>query len=364
MTAAFCLVIAALYASSAPAQDTPSADAGQEARVVTVGVYTSPPFVIASQRDNTFSGMAIDLWEATASDLKLAYRYVGFPNLRQLVDATRNGTIDVAVTNLTITRERAETIQFSQPWYDAGLRIMVPDNNAGGLRGVWNGLKNAGHVKGYALLLGVIFLATMLLTLFDRRFDPDFPRKWHEGLAESLYHVVLIASGGKSVRRNLFGWRGRLWSSVWLVCGVATVAYVTSTVTSVMTTISLTQNINSLADLPGKTVGVFAGSVAERFSDDLGLASIPYEGLTDSVPALQRDDIDAIIADAPILEHFAFSHPQDKLTVVGNIFHPDKYGFGFPLDSDLAKPVTLKLLELQERGVIEAIRLDYFGNTH
>ena len=362
--ALLCLAIAALYATSAPAQDAQLAGESQEARVVTVGVYASPPFVIASQRDNTFSGMAIDLWEAAAVDLKLAYRYVGYSNLRQLVDATRNGSVDVAVTNLTITRERAETIQFSQPWYDAGLRIMVPDNDAGGFRGIWNGLMNAGHVKGYALLLGIIFVATLLLTLFDRKFDPEFPPKWHEGLAESLYHVVLIASGGKSVRRNLFGWRGRIWSSIWLICGVATVAYVTSTVTSVMTTISLTQSINSLSDLPGKTVGVFSGSVAERFSDDLGLASIPYEGLDDAVAALKRDEIDAIIADAPILEHFAFSHPQEKLTVVGNIFHPDKYGFGFPLDSDLAKPVTLKLLELQERGVVEAIRLDYFGNKH
>jgi ABC-type amino acid transport substrate-binding protein len=33
-----------------------------------------------------------------------------------------------------------------------------------------------------------------------------------------------------------------------------------------MTTISLTNQINSVADLPGKTVGVFTGSVAEELA--------------------------------------------------------------------------------------------------
>ena len=37
-----------------------------------------------------------------------------------------------------------------------------------------------------------------------------------------------------------------------------------------MTTLSLTNQINSLADLPGKSVGVFTGSVSEDFARDFG----------------------------------------------------------------------------------------------
>src|SRR5690606_21151803 len=86
---------------------------------VNVGVYVSPPFVIAE--NNTFGGMAIDLWEIVAGKLDLATHYVAYPTFRELVEATRAGDVDAAVTNLTITRNRAELISFTQPWYDAGL---------------------------------------------------------------------------------------------------------------------------------------------------------------------------------------------------------------------------------------------------
>src|SRR5690606_3374642 len=122
-------------------------------------------------------------------------------------EATESSEIDVAVTNLTITRARAEIISFTQPWYDAGLRIMVPDR--GGTNGFWDvieGLRDAGHLRAYAWLLFVIVLATIGFTIFDRKFDPDFPKRWREGVAESFYHVMSIATSGRTSRKNLFGW--------------------------------------------------------------------------------------------------------------------------------------------------------------
>ncbi|TKT78464.1 transporter substrate-binding domain-containing protein [Aquamicrobium sp. LC103] len=328
--------------------------------VVNVGVYVSPPFVVAGE--GTYDGMAIDLWEAVAGNLDLATRYVAYPTFRDLVDATRNGEVDAAVTNLTITRHRAEVLSFTQPWYDAGLRIMVSDEGSGGFWSVILGLGDAGHLRAYAWLLAVIATATVGFALFDRKFDPDFPRRWRDGIAESFYHVISIATAGRTARKNLFGWMGRIWQAAWMVVGVGVIAYVTSSVTSVMTTVSLERGVHSLADLPGKTVGVFTGSVAETFVGDLGIASQSYPDIDAAASAIQDGEIDAIVGDAPILEHFAHSQPQSNLTVVGNIFHPDKYGFAFPHDSELTRPVTLQILELIEAGVVEDLRSKYFGS--
>lgn len=44
---------------------------------VNVGIYVSPPFVVAE--NNTFDGMAIDLWEVVAGKLDLATHYVAYP---------------------------------------------------------------------------------------------------------------------------------------------------------------------------------------------------------------------------------------------------------------------------------------------
>jgi polar amino acid transport system substrate-binding protein len=332
------------------------------ARAVNVGVYVSPPFAVAE--NNSYDGMAIDLWEVVAGNLDLATHYVAYPTFRELVDATRNGEIDAAVTNLTITHDRAETISFTQPWYDAGLRILVADEGSAGFWSVVSGLNDAGHLRAYGWLLAVIIAATIGFTLFDRKFDPDFPRRWREGIAESFHHVISIAAAGKAgARKNLFGWVGRLWQAIWVIVGVGVIAYITSSVTSVMTAVSIERGIHSLADLPGKTVGVFTGSVAEDFVTELGIASRSYPDIDTAAGAMKAGNIDAIVGDAPILEHFAHNKPQENVTVVGNIFHPDKYGFAFPHDSELTQPVTLQILQLIEDGTVEELRNRYFGSS-
>ena len=350
------LMLCAIHPTFAQATD-PAPD-----RTLNIGIYVSPPFVESSPGGG-YSGMAIDLWEAIAARSNLPFQYAPYPTFRALVEATRTGEVDAAVTNLTITRGRAEVVSFTQPWFDAGLRIMVPREPEGGFWSVIGGLSNAGHLRAYAWLLFVIAVATIGLTVFDRKFDPEFPRRWREGMAESFHHVVSIATSGRTARKNLFGWAGRIWSAIWMVCGVAVIAYITSSVTSVMTAVSLTHGINSLSDLPGRTVAVFSGSVAEEYVDDLGIAARAYPNIDDAVAALRRGAVDAIVADAPILEHFVYSHTEQKLAVVGNLFHPDKYGFAFPTDSPLQTSITLDILKYREDGTLEALRRKYFGQA-
>ncbi|MBV7486343.1 transporter substrate-binding domain-containing protein [Bordetella sp. BOR01] len=344
-------------ACGADAQSGPAA-----ARQVDVGVYVSAPFV-EQKAEHAYSGMAIDLWQAVAREKGLTSRYIRYPTFRDLVQATASGAVDIAVTNLTISRQRAESVAFTQPWYDAGFRIMVPAQGGGdGFWGIVSGLKDAGHLQAYGWLLLIIIIATIGFTIFDRKFDPGFPRRWRDGIAESFYHVMSIATSGRTVRKNLLGWMGRYWQAAWLVFGVAVIAYITSSVTSIMTAASLTQNISSLSDLPGKTVAVFTGSTSEDYVHDLGIDLRTYQDIEAAVAALQAGEVDAVVGDAPVLEHYTHTNPGRNLTVVGNIFHPDKYGFAFPHESDLTLPVTLEILHLQEDGTLEKIRQDYFGH--
>src|SRR5690606_32216313 len=191
-------------------------------RPVKVGVYTSEPFVI-SQGGNAFGGMAIDLWQNVATRLNLATQYKEYPNYLELVQAVSKNEIDAAVTNLTITENRAQIVDFTHPWFDAGLRIMTHENPGGKWGDLISHLGDAGHLATYAWIGFVILCATFILTMFDRRFDPAFPRMWHEGLAESFFQVISIATSGKSSRKNLFGWLGRIWQAFWLLFGIAVV---------------------------------------------------------------------------------------------------------------------------------------------
>ncbi|WP_159588497.1 transporter substrate-binding domain-containing protein [Chelativorans xinjiangense] len=335
-------------------------DAPLSRQPLKVGLYVSPPFVM--KEGDRFTGMAVELWERVASGLDLQFDYEETPTIRDLVQATADGDLDVALTNLTITERRAQRIDFTHPWYDAGLRLMVNEDQGAGFWDVVAGLRESGHLRAYAWLAFVIVVATVLLTLFDRLFDKDFPRRWRDGLAESFYSVMSVATSGKpAARKNLFGWIGRVWQALWLVCGIAVLAYLTSSVTSVMTTLSLTNRINSIDDLPGKTVGVFTGSVAEEYAEENGIAVRSYREIEGAVAALIDGRIEAVIADAPVLEYYALQHPDLPVTVVGRIFAPDKYGFGLQHTSELTRPLTVEIIGEHESGALETLRAKYFG---
>lgn len=355
----FRLILLALFlitlAGQGPAgaQDDPGA--------VTVGVYVHPPFVM--KVEDGYGGMAIDLWEWAADQLGLKSRYVEYQNVGELVTATSRGEVQVAVTNMTVTRDRAERIDLTHPWFDAGQRIMVHEDGGADFRDVLRGLSTSGHLRAYAWIAFVILLATLLVTLFDRRFDETFPRRWRDGLAESFYSVMSIATSGRaSTRKNLFGWKGRIWQGLWLVCGIAVLAYVTSSVTSVMTALSLNSQINSLADLPGRVVGVQPGSISEAYARDARLNARPFQHIDEAVAALVEGDIDAIIGDAPVLEYYAHTNPREPVAVVGPIFEPDKYAFGLAHGSALTRALSVEIIGGAQSGLIEALRARYFGH--
>lgn len=330
-------------------------------KLVKVGVYKSDPFVIIE--NGQYSGMAIELWESLEKKMGLSSTYISYPSFRKLIEAVERGEVDAAVSNLTITKQRAQSIAFTQPWYDSGLRIMTTKTGSGSFQNVIDGLIDSGHVATFAWLLILALFATAIITIVDRRLDSEFPRRWREGLADNFFHTVSILTTGKTTHKNLFGWVGRIWSAIWMVIGVGIIAYITSSITSVMTTTSLTNQIHSLSDLSGKRVGVRDGSLAEDYIQELGIQTRSYTDIDTAVQGLMSDEVDALVGDAPVLEYFTHTHPEQPVRVVGNIFHPDKYGFGFALQSDLLRPVTLELLGLREQGSVRDLRVKYFGNA-
>lgn len=346
----FMLVFLAIFPRAGSAQTQP----------LTVGVLVSPPFVMGS--DGKFTGLAIDLWEELASEKQWQFKYREYKTFRDLLDATDSREIDLAMTNLTITQQRALKVDFTQPWFDGGMRLMVSTEQGTGFRGIVRGLTQAGFITAYAWIAFVMLLATVLLTLFDRRFDKSFPARWRDGIAESFYTVMSVATSGRPpARKNLFGWLGRIWQALWLVCGIAVLAFVTSSVTSVMTTLSLSNQIHSVDDLGDRPVGVLDGTVEENYAREQGLVARSYADLSDATTALINGEITAIIADAPVLEYYAHINPALPVNVVGRLFERDKYGFALPRHSPLTRDVTLAVLGAVDAGRIEELSSKYFG---
>jgi ABC-type amino acid transport substrate-binding protein len=337
---------------------SPGAALAQGDSKVTVGVYVSPPFVMLAENE-AFQGMAFALWEAVSKPLGIASRYVEYHSLKELLDATARHEADIILTNLTVTHERAALLAISFPWFDAGQRVLIHREHK---PTVFEELRDSGRLGTYLLLAALLVALTIGITLIRRRIDPNFTKEWKLGLAASFHDLILSTRGKLSIHHC--GWAGSLLSGIWMLAGVTLIAYVTSTLTAAMTTASLRPDVDSLYDLKGQSIGVMDGSVGQALLRSMGMTLESYGAVEDAVDALYGNKIAAVVYDAPVLEYIAKSRPELNLTVVGNLFHPEKYAFAAnEIHRDLMHAVSLGIITMHENGDLAALKEKYFGHS-
>jgi ABC-type amino acid transport substrate-binding protein len=341
--------------------------AENETEAIRAGIHVSPPFTMVYEEgwrrgngeSGGYYGMAIELWKIVEKELGFRTVYVPYQTVDELLAALQRGTIDVALTNLTITHERAQKVKFTYPWYDAGQRIMVKTVKKNTF---WEDFKRNGQIPAYIALFGLFVLIAIVVTLIRRRIDPGFTRTWIEGLFCSLYEVIVTSRSGRLQRD--FGWVGYALCSVWMFFGIAAVAYLTSTITSSMTTASLTQtSINSPADLHGKLTGVLAGSASEDYLRGVGTFLSTFADIDEAGTALMEGRVEAVVADAPVVEYWTYTHPAAGVTPAGDLFRHEKYAFALNRHNDrLAERVSLELIYLHELGLIAELKAKFMGS--
>ncbi|MEM8614236.1 MAG: basic amino acid ABC transporter substrate-binding protein [Cyanobacteria bacterium P01_H01_bin.105] len=86
-----------------------------------------PPF--ESQSDSgELIGFDIDLMNAIGEQAGVDIEFESLP-FDGLIPALQAGTIEAAISGMTITEERAETVDFSRPYFRAGLAIAVAEDD-------------------------------------------------------------------------------------------------------------------------------------------------------------------------------------------------------------------------------------------
>ena len=110
-------------------------------KVLKVGTNaTFPPFEM--QENNEFTGFDMDLIRAIgeAQGYKVEIKHMDF---KALIPALENNKIDVAIAGMSIKPDRLKSVDFTDPYFDAGLIIAVADTN--------NTIKSPDDLKGKKL---------------------------------------------------------------------------------------------------------------------------------------------------------------------------------------------------------------------
>jgi ABC-type amino acid transport substrate-binding protein len=327
-----------------------------------VGLVTAAPFVMDNH--GLPVGYAIDLWTDVATYNQWTYDYTFYPSIQAGLDAVAAGQCDVLVSDTSITSERLKKVDFSLPFFRGGFQIMVTNDRPHTLGWMIENLKKLLLLKVIWIGLVIVLLISVIVALFERRHNPAFPKAHHESFAEAFYYVVSLALTGKSVYKGFPGTAGKIATFVWMLMGMLMVAFITSTITSTMTVERLHGIINGPEDLPGKIIGVRAGTTAETYAQNHHLDYRPFPDLKSAVDALVAGRIQGIVGDAAGLEFYDASHPELPITEVGPFFVPQNYGFALPKGDPRRDAVDEALEILVERGKPVQLGKQYLGSAY
>lgn len=99
----------------------------------TVKVATDPsfvPFEMLDQETGEMVGFDMDIIREVADRAGFEFE-LNTMDFNGIIPAVQTGTVNIAIAGITITEERAQVVDFSDPYYDSGLQILVGANQDG-----------------------------------------------------------------------------------------------------------------------------------------------------------------------------------------------------------------------------------------
>ncbi len=112
------------------------------ARPVKVTVATNPgfvPFEMLDTQSGNLVGFDIELMDALGKRAGFTPQYKSM-DFNGIIPALQAGAIDMAISGISITQQRAMVVDFSAPYFTAGLSILVPSSN--------DEIKDKGQLQG------------------------------------------------------------------------------------------------------------------------------------------------------------------------------------------------------------------------
>ncbi|MEH7378757.1 transporter substrate-binding domain-containing protein [Neobacillus drentensis] len=202
------LLILSIFIAACGSKDT--ADEKEKGgKVYKVGVDTTyPPFEF--KEGNDYKGIDIELINAIAKnqDFKIELSPMDFGGI---IPAMQANQLDVAIAGMSITDERKKVVDFSTPYFDAGLTVVVKKDNTSiksveNLKGkkvaVKKGTTGAKYAQDNAGKLGI--------TVVQFNDSPAMFQEVSNGNADALiedYPVISYAIAQKDLGLKIVGER-------------------------------------------------------------------------------------------------------------------------------------------------------------
>jgi len=260
-----------------------------------------PPMVI--EKNGILSGFSIELWNSIGERLNRETEYVVMSDVSELLDAVGSGRADLGIAAISITSERENRFDFSQPIMNSGLQILVRGTAANVESNTLRELMQLFFSRTLLIWLGI----ALLLILIPAHLIFLVERHHRNGIIPStkyfpgIFHAMFWAAGTLATHADQMPrhWMARIVAVLWMFTGVVFVAFYTAQLTASLTAQQIRGPINSPQDLVGKSVGTTRGSTATVYLNEVKAQVLEFEKVDDLYNALLNQQLDAVVFDSP-----------------------------------------------------------------
>lgn len=268
----------------------------------------------------------------------------------------------MAIGPISITAQRAQLVQFSQPYYQSSLGILAPaaDSLLSKIRPFLTKTFLAGTSGLMLVLLGV----GSLVWLLERKHNPEqFPAHPLKGIGNGVWlALVTMTTVGYGDRVPLSA-AGRVVCGVWMLVSMIVASSLTAFMATALTLSQLDgPRLSEASDMKSRPVAVVAGSTSESFARTHRARLQPQDTLEDAIGLVQDGSSDAVVADRPMLQHWISNNAASDLQLSEASYLPHGYGFAISHDAvELRSELDLALLRLIAQGRMSQLSAQWLG---
>lgn len=335
---------------------------GNKLRIAVPNRVGYKEFVSRNESTGEIQGYCVDVFDAALKLLPypVPYEFVLFgdgrknPNYGDLVRRITTNEFDAAIGDIAIVTNRSKIVDFTQPYIESGLVILVPipklNSSAWAFSRPFTPLM-WGVTAAFFLIVGAV------VWVLEHRTNDEFrgpPRKQLVTILWFSFSTMFFAH-----RENTVSTLGRFVLLIWLFVVLIINSSYTASLTSILTVQQLSLKIKGLESLisGNERIGFQVGSFAQNYLiEELDIAKsrlVPLGSPQEYAKALENGTVAAVVDEKPYVDMFLSSYC--KFTVVGQAFTRSGWGFAFPRDSPLAVDMSTAILTLSENGELQRI---------
>lgn len=331
-----------------------------------VAIAECPPFVI--HENGQYSGLAVYLWEQTASELGLSWEYTDFHlgTLLEIIQGHDPAELpDVGLSCVSVTAERETLIDFSHSFHETYTAIAVRETT------LWSAVvglfTNPRVLKAILIILGIAASIGAVFYLLEHKSNNKlFAHRTILGrILEPIIVGLMFVSNGPIRFYRFKTLTSRVLATILALSSTFFIAAITAILASSFTLSAMQTEIRSLNDLRNLQVGAVEASTSSALLRANGIFHHARTDLETLVDDLDSGALDAIVTDAAFLQYRINQGKRQgrykNLTVLPYELEPQNYAFILAQDSPLREQVNRVLLTIRQQQDWRDKILEYLG---